>query len=108
MSLLVISFTRPSPVLVLQVTNAGVRRSGYEASITSLNVEYLNTYHKWCMCYEYHYSLDWLNLLASIPYEHLPYHSCDELGPREGSLILDQVTCKTNSLLSFPVFSHSI
>ena len=32
MSLHVISFTRPSPVLVLQATNTGVRRPGYEAS----------------------------------------------------------------------------
>ena len=31
-SLHVISFTRPSPALVLQVTNAWVRRPGYEAS----------------------------------------------------------------------------
>jgi len=31
-SLHVISFTRPSPVLVLQVTNARVRRPGYEAT----------------------------------------------------------------------------
>ena len=31
MSLYVISFTRPSPVLVLQVTNAGERRPGYKA-----------------------------------------------------------------------------
>ena len=30
MSLHVNSFTRPSPVLVLQATNAGVRRPGYE------------------------------------------------------------------------------
>ena len=28
--------TRPSPVLVLQVTNAGVRRPGYEATIIIL------------------------------------------------------------------------
>jgi len=28
----VISFSRPSPTLVLQATNAGVRRLGYEAS----------------------------------------------------------------------------
>jgi len=33
-SLHVISFTRPSPTLVLQATNAGVRRPGYQASIT--------------------------------------------------------------------------
>ena len=32
MSLHVISFTRPSPTLILQVTNAGVRRPGYEAT----------------------------------------------------------------------------
>jgi len=32
MSLHVISFTRPFPALVLQVTNAGVRRPGYEAN----------------------------------------------------------------------------
>jgi len=32
MSLHVISFTRPSPTLVLQAANAGVRRPGYEAS----------------------------------------------------------------------------
>jgi len=31
-SLHVISFTRPSPALVLQMTNAGVSRPGYEAS----------------------------------------------------------------------------
>ena len=30
-SLHVISFTKPSPVLVLQATNTGVRRSGYKA-----------------------------------------------------------------------------
>ena len=30
-SLLVISFTRPSPTLVLQVTNTGARRPGFEA-----------------------------------------------------------------------------
>ena len=35
MSLHMIS-TRPSPVLVLQVTNAGVRRPGYEATIIIL------------------------------------------------------------------------
>jgi len=27
-----LSFTRPSPALVLQATNAGVRRPGYEAT----------------------------------------------------------------------------
>ena len=32
MSLHVTSFTRPSPVLVLQATNAGVRRPGNEAT----------------------------------------------------------------------------
>ena len=29
-------FTRPSPTLVLQVKNAGVRRPGYEANIANL------------------------------------------------------------------------
>jgi len=37
-SLHMISFARPSPVLVLQVTNAGVRRPGYEASTGRLHV----------------------------------------------------------------------
>jgi len=32
MSLRVISFTRPSPALVVKVTNTGVRRPGYEAN----------------------------------------------------------------------------
>ena len=32
MSLHVISFTRPFPALVLQVTNTGAKRPGYEAS----------------------------------------------------------------------------
>ena len=31
-----LSFTRPSPALVLQVTNAGVRRPGYEARVCRL------------------------------------------------------------------------
>ena len=30
-----LSFTRPSPALVLQATNAGVRRPGYEATIVA-------------------------------------------------------------------------
>jgi len=32
MSLHVISFTRPSPALVLQATNTGARRPGYKAT----------------------------------------------------------------------------
>ena len=35
-SLDVISFTRPSPTLVLQVTNAGVRRPGYKVTVSQL------------------------------------------------------------------------
>ena len=33
LSLYEISFSRPSPALILQVTNAGVRRPGYEARV---------------------------------------------------------------------------
>jgi len=37
-SLLVISFTRPSPTLVLQVTNTGARRPGYKAKWALVSV----------------------------------------------------------------------
>jgi len=37
-SLHVISFTRPSPILVLQATNAGVRRPGHEVSPNPLEL----------------------------------------------------------------------
>ena len=37
----VISFTRPSPALVLQVTNAGVRRPGYKDTCT---IDVVNLY----------------------------------------------------------------
>ena len=46
-SLHIISFTRPSPTLVLEAINAGVRRPGYEASIHIQPV--LNGYHKNCL-----------------------------------------------------------
>jgi len=36
MSLYMTEFTRPSPALVLQATNAGVRRPGYEATVRAL------------------------------------------------------------------------
>jgi len=39
MSLQVISFTWPSPVLVLQATNAGKRRPGYEATTMRYNTQ---------------------------------------------------------------------
>ena len=35
-SLHMISFTRPPPALVLQATNTGVRRPGYEASVATI------------------------------------------------------------------------
>ena len=35
-SLHVIRFTRPPPALVLQATNTGVRRPGYEASVAMI------------------------------------------------------------------------
>jgi len=38
-----LSFTRPSPVLVLQATNAGARRPGYEASPLPLWLSFLYT-----------------------------------------------------------------
>jgi len=49
MSLHVISLTRPSPVLALQVTNAGVNRPGYEASTkgvrSCLEAHHMDTPH---------------------------------------------------------------
>jgi len=40
-SLHVISFTRPSPALVLQMTNIGVRRPGYEVTIEGMTLPQL-------------------------------------------------------------------
>jgi len=42
----VTQFTRPSPALVLQVTNAGARRPGYEARISVLRL--MVTYRLHC------------------------------------------------------------
>ena len=52
MSLHVISFARLSPMIVQQVTNAGVRRSGYEATLQLYPLQLLlpNCGHFTCCC----------------------------------------------------------
>ena len=44
-SLYMIRFTRPSPTLVLQATNTGVRRPGYEATVYPLYYSFLVSYN---------------------------------------------------------------
>ena len=77
-----LSFTRPSPALVLQATNAGVRRPGYEATYTELPflnavcVHYLccgNTSHSLKLHSSFGFSFVW-EVVHPIPYLVISIH----------------------------------
>ena len=59
-SLHMISITRPSPMLVLQATNAAVRRPGYEATVYPLYHSFLVSYNSPKVCF-------FIPLLITVP-----------------------------------------
>ena len=81
-----LSFTRPSPALVLQATNAGVRRSGYDASWEQLFITIhqlvclLAKFHNLILCAHNLSDLIWLHPFSTwiIKYYSYSLDDCDQ------------------------------